>query len=59
VSAALQRVLAWHSVTFRKTHNLDPGEGESPSAEEAAEALAIAREVHEALLARLPPEVRP
>ena len=35
-----------------------PGEPEEPSREEAEEALATAREVYEALLARLPDEVR-
>ncbi len=36
-----------------------PGEPESPSREEASEAMAIAREVYESLLARLPDDVRP
>lgn len=36
-----------------------PGEREEPSREEAEAALALAREVYEAILARLPPEVRP
>lgn len=36
-----------------------PGEPEDPSREEAVAALAIARRVHDAILARLPPEVRP
>jgi len=36
-----------------------PGEPEEPSREEAEEALALAREVYEAILARLPEEVRP
>ncbi|WP_447972359.1 HEPN domain-containing protein [Nitrospira sp. Kam-Ns4a] len=36
-----------------------PGEPEQPSREEAEAALALAREVYEAVLARLPGEVRP
>jgi HEPN domain-containing protein len=36
-----------------------PGEPEEPTREEAEEALETARQVHEALLARLPLEVRP
>jgi HEPN domain-containing protein len=36
-----------------------PGEPEEPSADEAEEALAIARRAYEAVLARLPEEVRP
>ena len=36
-----------------------PGEPEEPTREEAEEALALAREVHEAVLLRLPGEVRP
>lgn len=36
-----------------------PGEPEEPSREEADEALALAREVYDAVLARLPQEVRP
>lgn len=36
-----------------------PGEPDIPSIEEAEQALAIAREVHGAVLARLPPETRP
>ena len=36
-----------------------PGELESPTPEEADEALATAREVYQAVLARLPEEVRP
>jgi HEPN domain-containing protein len=36
-----------------------PGEPEEPSVEEAQEALAIARQAYEAVLARLPEEVRP
>ena len=36
-----------------------PGEVEEPTVEEAEEALAIAREVFDAILARLPNEVRP
>ena len=36
-----------------------PGEPEEPPREEAEEALALAREVYEAILARLPEEVRP
>lgn len=36
-----------------------PGEPEEPSREEAEEALSVAREVYEAILARLPEEVRP
>ena len=36
-----------------------PGEPEEQSREEAEEALALAREVYEAILARLPEEVRP
>lgn len=36
-----------------------PGEPEEPTREEAEEALALAREVYEAILTRLPPEVRP
>ena len=36
-----------------------PGEPQSPSREEATEALNTATEVYEALLARLPGEVRP
>jgi HEPN domain-containing protein len=36
-----------------------PGEPEEPSREEAGEALATAREVYEAVLARLPADVRP
>ena len=36
-----------------------PGDPDPPSAEEARAALALAREVYEAMLARLPREVRP
>ena len=36
-----------------------PGYPQDPSTEEAAEALATARETFEAILHRLPPEVRP
>ena len=36
-----------------------PGELEEPSVVEAEEALAVAREVYEAVLSRLPEEVRP
>ncbi len=36
-----------------------PGEPEQPSREEAEAALAVAREVYEAALSRLPAEVRP
>jgi HEPN domain-containing protein len=36
-----------------------PGEPEEPSHEEAESALALAREVYDAVLSRLPPEVRP
>lgn len=36
-----------------------PGEPETPSREEADDALALAREVYEAVLARLPAEARP
>jgi HEPN domain-containing protein len=36
-----------------------PGEPEEPSREEAETALALAREVYEAVLSRLPAEVRP
>lgn len=36
-----------------------PGESEAPSPEEAQAALAMAREVHDAVLARLPEQVRP
>lgn len=36
-----------------------PGEPEEPPREEAEEALALAREVYEAILARLPEDVRP
>lgn len=36
-----------------------PGEPDEPSASEAEEALSLAREVYEAILARLPGEVRP
>jgi predicted nucleotidyltransferase len=36
-----------------------PGEHQGPSAEEAQEALVIAQRVYEAVLARLPGEVRP
>ena len=36
-----------------------PGEPEAPSHEEAGEALALARAVYEAVLARLPEEARP
>ena len=36
-----------------------PGEPEPPSISEADEALGVAREVYEAMLHRLPPEVRP
>lgn len=36
-----------------------PGEAAEPSAGEAGEALALAREVVAAVLARLPPDVRP
>ena len=91
VEKSFKAFLAWHGVTFRKTHNLEelaesclridltlkaladkavplteyawrfryPGEPESPSPEEAAAALETAKEVYEALLARLPGEVRP
>ena len=36
-----------------------PGDPDEPSREEAEKALALAREVVDAILARLPPEVRP
>ncbi|MGQ9676999.1 MAG: hypothetical protein ACUVX1_15160 [Chloroflexota bacterium] len=36
-----------------------PGEPDEPSASEAEEALAMARQVYEAILNRLPDEVRP
>jgi hypothetical protein len=36
-----------------------PGEPEEPPVAEAQEALALAREVYEAILNRLPAEVRP
>lgn len=36
-----------------------PGELDEPSREEAEAALAVAREVYESILARLPEEVRP
>jgi len=36
-----------------------PGEAVEPSPEETAQALALARDVYEAVLARLPQEVRP
>jgi HEPN domain-containing protein len=36
-----------------------PGEPELPTVEEAEAALALAREVYDAILDRLPPEVRP
>jgi hypothetical protein len=36
-----------------------PGDFEEPQRPEAEEALAIAREVYEAMLARLPAEARP
>lgn len=36
-----------------------PGDPEEPTQEEADEALAIAREVFDAILARLPKETRP
>lgn len=36
-----------------------PGEPDEPSTEEAEEALSVAGEVHEAILARLPGDVRP
>lgn len=36
-----------------------PGDPEEPTQQEADEALAIAREVFDAILARLPSEVRP
>lgn len=36
-----------------------PGDEEEPTREEAAEALALARDVYEAILARLPEEMRP
>jgi len=36
-----------------------PGEEESPSRDEADDALAVAREVYEAIVARLPEEARP
>ena len=36
-----------------------PGEPDDPEREEAEQALSIAREVHDAVLARLPEDVRP
>jgi hypothetical protein len=36
-----------------------PGEPELPPLDEAEAALALAQEVYEAILSRLPPEVRP
>jgi hypothetical protein len=36
-----------------------PGEAEEPTQDEADEALTIAREVFDAILARLPDEIRP
>jgi len=36
-----------------------PGEPETPPREEAQAALALAREIHDAVLARLPEQVRP
>jgi hypothetical protein len=44
-------VYAW---TFRY-----PGDVEEPSREEVEDALVLAREVYEAVLSRLPAEVRP
>jgi HEPN domain-containing protein len=35
-----------------------PGDAENPSAEESQVALAVAREIVEAILARLPPDIR-
>jgi hypothetical protein len=37
----------------------DPGEAAEPSADEVREALDLTREVIEAILGRLPPDVRP
>ena len=36
-----------------------PGDADAPPADEAEDALHIASDVHEAVLARLPPDVRP
>jgi hypothetical protein len=36
-----------------------PGDLDEPSSEEAREALAVAREIFESLLSRLPTDVRP
>jgi HEPN domain-containing protein len=36
-----------------------PGESEEPTLDDAEQALSLAREVHEAILARLPEEARP
>jgi len=36
-----------------------PGEPETPTCEKAGEALSTAREVHEAVLERIPREARP
>jgi len=39
--------------------SLDPGDLDEPNVEEAEEALSLARETVEAILALLPPEVQP
>jgi HEPN domain-containing protein len=64
---AMKGFLTWHGQVFRKTHNLTeyawkyryPGEPHEPPREEAEGALALAREVYDAVLARLPAEVWP
>ncbi len=88
---ALQALLAWHDVPFRKTHDLGeigqqcialdrslealcrsaeglttfawifryPGELEEPAMEDAVSAQALARDVYNAVLSRLPGEVGP
>jgi len=91
VEKSLKALLAWHSTSFRKTHNLEelgeqvlarepqlgaivdlvvpltmyawkfryPGDEESPSFEEAEQALRDARQAFEAILACLPAQARP
>ena len=47
---ALKALLAWHDVPFRKTHDL-------AEIGQQCTTLAVARDVHNAVLARLPTEV--
>ena len=57
---ALKGFLVWHDAPFRKTHDLAEVGGQcvgmDSSLEEAERAIALAREVYEAIVSRLPQE---